>query len=300
MTQLDFILWLQSLRSPLLDAFFTFINSTARDDFITLVAVVLYWCVNPLVGLRFLLLLLLSGYLHTALKDLLRIPRPPKEALLFLVERRNGSYAFPSGDAMNASVMWSYLAGRYRCWLLVVAAVLLIPLVGLARIYRGAHWPADVVGGIVIGVALAWLGLRLYRLWDERRPVLTLPWELALSLAIPLLLFALYPKGPATPPPSLATAAMVTGTALGVALGYSLERRYVRFPVRVALWKQVVKVAIGLATVFLLRMLLGQLFPPGAWPRFARFALIGLWGTLGAPWVFKIVFSPERKGGTQP
>ncbi|MCS7285684.1 MAG: phosphatase PAP2 family protein [Anaerolineae bacterium] len=295
MTQLDFILWLQSLRSPLLDTFFAIINSTAKDDFIILVAVILYWCISPAVGLRFLLLLLFSGYLHTALKDLFRIPRPPVEQLLFLAEKRDGSYAFPSGDAMNASVLWSYLAGYYRRWPLIVAAVILIPLVGLARIYRGAHWPTDVLGGIAIGIVLVWLGLVLYRLWDERGLTIPFPWELALSLSVPLLLFAIYPKGPATPPPSIATTAMVTGTALGVALGYSLERRYVRFPVRVALWKQVVKVVVGLATIFLLRMLLGQLFPAGAWFRFVRFALLGLWGTLGMPVIFRALFGSDRR-----
>lgn len=294
MSQLDFILWLQSLRSPFLDTFFSIINNTAREDFIILVAVILYWCLSPLVGLRFLLLLLFSGYLHTALKDFFRTPRPPVEKLLFLAEERDGSYAFPSGDAMNASVLWSYLAGHYRRWPLIAAAAILIPLVGLARIYRGAHWPVDVIGGIAMGLALVWLALTLYRAWDRRSLSLPLWGQLVLGTAIPLILFILYPKGPEIPPPSIATTTMVMGTALGVTLGYSLERRYVRFPVRLAVWKQVVKVVIGLVVLFLLRMLLGQIFPAGDWFRFARYALVGLWGTLGAPWIFKIIFGGER------
>ena len=38
MSQLDFINWMQSLRSPLLDTFFTAINATAEDNFITALA----------------------------------------------------------------------------------------------------------------------------------------------------------------------------------------------------------------------------------------------------------------------
>ena len=65
MSQLDFINWMQSLRSPLLDALFTAINATAADNFITALAIILLWCVDPLVGLRFLLPLLFSGYLNS-------------------------------------------------------------------------------------------------------------------------------------------------------------------------------------------------------------------------------------------
>lgn len=279
---MDFILWLQSFRSPLLDILFAVINSTAKDDFITLLAVVLYWCIDPLVGLRFLLLLLFSGYLHTALKDLFRTPRPPVERLLFLAEKRDGSYAFPSGDTMNATVLWSYLAGRYRKKALIIVAAVMIPLVGLARIYRGAHWPVDVLGGMVIGLALVWLALTAYRSWERRALSLPLWGQLALGVVIPLVLFAVYPK-----------TSMVTGTALGMALGYSLERRYVGFPVRVPLWKQVLKVLIGLAVLFGLRIGLGNLFPAGDLFRFARYVLIGLWGTLGAPFVFRALFGSE-------
>lgn len=41
MSQLDFINWMQSLRSPLLDAFFIAINATAEDNFITALAIFL-------------------------------------------------------------------------------------------------------------------------------------------------------------------------------------------------------------------------------------------------------------------
>jgi len=34
MAQINFVLWLQSFRSPLLDAFFTAVNATAEDNLI--------------------------------------------------------------------------------------------------------------------------------------------------------------------------------------------------------------------------------------------------------------------------
>ena len=284
MTQNDFILWLQSFRSPLLDAFFTVVNATAEDNLITALAVIILWCVDPLVGLRFLLPLLFSGYLSTFLKDFFHTARPTAEQVRFMAVPPDGSYAFPSGHTQNVTVLWCYLAGHYRRRPLIVAAVILIPLAGLSRIYRGAHWPVDVLGGIAIGIALVWLVFTIYHFWDRRSLSLPLCGQLALGVGVPLVLFAAYPEN-----------SMQTGAALGMVTGFVLERRYVRFPVRLPPWKQVLKVLIGLAALFVLQMGLGSLFPVGHLFRFTRYALIGLWGTLGAPWVFRVVFGSEEK-----
>jgi hypothetical protein len=219
--------------------------------------------------------LLFSGYLNTALKDLVHTARPTAEQV-WLATPPDGSYAFPSGHTQNATVLWSHLAGHYRRRPLVVAAIVLIPLVALSRIYLGAHWPVDVLGGMAIGAGLVWLALALYRAWDRRSLSLALWWQLALGVAVPLTLFIIYPK-----------TSMQMGAALGMITGCVLERRYVRFPVHLPLGKQVVKVVIGLASLVVLQMLLSRLFPVGAAFRFTRYALIGLWGTLGAPWVFR-------------
>ena len=282
---MDFLLWLQSFRSPLLDAFFTVVNITAEDNFITALAVIIFWCVDPLVGLRFLLPLLFSGYLNTVLKDLFHTPRPTAEQVRFMVVPPDGSYAFPSGHTQNAAVLWSYLAGHFRKKPLVVAATIIVPLVGLGRIYRGAHWPVDVLGGMAIGVALVWLALTIYRFWDRRSLSLPLWGQLALGIAVPLTLFAVYPK-----------TSMMTGSALGMITGFALERCYIRFPVRLPLWKQVLKVLIGMAVLVALQMLLPKLFPVGPAFRFTRYALVGLWGTLGAPFVFRALFGSDGEG----
>ena len=283
MSQLDFILWLQSLRSPLFDTFFTIVNTTAEDNFITALAVILFWCIDPLVGLRFLLTLLFSGYLNSVLKYLYHTPRPTTEQVRFMVVPPDGSYAFPSGHTQNAAVLWSYLAGHFRKEPLFVAAVVMVPLVGLGRIYRGAHWPVDVLGGIAIGVALVWLALAIYRVWDRRSLSLPLWGQLALGVTAPLALFAVHPK-----------TSLQMGSALGMITGFALERRYVGFPVRLPLWKQVLKVLIGMAVLVALQTLLPKLFPVGPAFRFTRYALIGLWGTLGAPFVFRTIFGSEE------
>lgn len=75
------------------------------------------------------------------------------------------SYAFPSGHAANAVMVWLGAAwllgrGRWRPWALAGAAVLAL-VVGLTRPMLGVHWPSDVVAGWSFG--LAWT-LLLFRL----------------------------------------------------------------------------------------------------------------------------------------
>ena len=74
------------------------------------------------------------------------------------------SLSFPSGHAMSSAVVYSsvaYLAARLQRRrlhrvLTLLAAVLLIALISMSRLYLGVHYPSDVLAGVIIG--LAWAG----------------------------------------------------------------------------------------------------------------------------------------------
>jgi membrane-associated phospholipid phosphatase len=74
------------------------------------------------------------------------------------------SYSFPSGQAMESLVVYGMLAyftvltlrsQRARA-VSVGGAALIVVLIGLSRVYLGAHYVSDVVGGFAAGGA--WLG----------------------------------------------------------------------------------------------------------------------------------------------
>lgn len=84
--------------------------------------------------------------------------------------------SFPSGHAMFFTECFGFLLflalillprGRGRT---VICAFLggLIASVGVSRIWLGAHWPSDVLGGYVIGGLLLLLMVELYRRWPTR------------------------------------------------------------------------------------------------------------------------------------
>ena len=97
--------------------------------------------------------------LNLLLKDLFARPRPHFERPL-LVET---SYSFPSGQAMESLVVYGMLAyfavltfsGRGKRAGSVGGAAVLVILIGFSRVYLGAHYVSDVIGGFVAGGA--WL-----------------------------------------------------------------------------------------------------------------------------------------------
>lgn len=97
--------------------------------------------------------------LSETVKDLTHRARPPAAQAI----GHWTGYAFPSGHTTKATATYGMLAAllaattsrwgrKVSLW---TAAVLLAGLVGLSRLYLGAHWLTDVLGALALGAA--WL-----------------------------------------------------------------------------------------------------------------------------------------------
>lgn len=102
----------------------------------------------------------------------LPLPRPaallPAEQIL-VIGGRVSRHCLPSGHTVSAfafaGVWLAFLSRRRRLPLLALAG-----LAGFSRIAVGAHWPADVLLGAVVGLLAAWGGIKLarYLAWGTR------------------------------------------------------------------------------------------------------------------------------------
>jgi membrane-associated phospholipid phosphatase len=112
-----------------------------------------------------------ASALNTAIKVGLHRARPGEPHYLGW-----GAFSFPSGHSTVNLVLYGFLAfliaREFRpTWRLSVAlgAATLIFLIAFSRLYLGAHWLSDVLGGLAFGSAwLALLGLFYLRQQAER------------------------------------------------------------------------------------------------------------------------------------
>ncbi|MEL7562997.1 phosphatase PAP2 family protein [Dehalogenimonas sp. 4OHTPN] len=145
----------QELRSPFLDApmrAVSFLGETGPSIIVAVPFAVWLW----VKGFRreavwFVIALAAVAGVTGVLKEIIDRPRPD-----------GGGLSFVSGHTSYFTVFAGYLfftlqkvVGNRR-WLIGwrIGLVALVVLTGFSRVYLGAHWPTDVLGGFLLGILL--------------------------------------------------------------------------------------------------------------------------------------------------
>jgi undecaprenyl-diphosphatase len=86
-----------------------------------------------------------------AIKFTVRRSRPEGE--WGRIYRSTDPHSFPSGHAARAAMLAVLGLGLGPAWL-GIALLIWAPLVGLARVVLGVHYPSDVAAGMVLGAVM--------------------------------------------------------------------------------------------------------------------------------------------------
>jgi membrane-associated phospholipid phosphatase len=291
---------IQTIKNPVLTALINGITALGSEVFYIPAILLAYWCIHEKKGLRLALLLLVSVWANTAVKVLLKQPRP------FFLDPSVGigsasGYGLPSGHAQHALVFWAAaLSGFMRkrpAWLITTGIAL---VVGFTRLYLGLHFPTDLLGGWFL--ALLILGGYYFLLPPVERllaPGGKRMWMIGAAVAA-FGMNALYPED-----------RRFAALFLGFAAGYFLMRTYFPFSasartpgsnsrIRSGLMLRGLRFFLGSAGLVLLYYvltvllgedsgLLGRFLPGSGYSepaRFLSYGIPGLWVSAGAPWIF--------------
>jgi len=278
---IEVVLWFQQF-SPALDLPFKSLTFLGNLEFFLVFMPLIYWCVDRRMGARLLVLFLMSAYANAIAKVVADQPRPFQYDSRVKPLVHTGGGGLPSGHTQGTVVVWGYLASQIRSGKLLIIAGFLMIAIPISRLYLGVHFPTDLLGGYFLGALLLALYLRFalnVEAWLVARGVI---WQTAAAVILPILLILVSPQGSRY-------ALSACGVLLGFLPGIALERRWIRFCSGGSFLKRSMRFVVGLIVlcgIWLgLRIAFSGLEPVSLF-RIVRYASVGLWGALGAPWLF--------------
>jgi membrane-associated phospholipid phosphatase len=286
---LDFIRSVQTTASPLFTVIMLIISFIGWE-FMLLMILILFWCINEKKGLRLGFALLISLWINITLKYFFDQPRPFFEGYDPSVGMINVSMGgLPSGHAQNSLVVLFIIASWLKNKWAYSCAAFLCLLIGFSRIYLGVHFPVDIAAGWVIGGIIVSgyfiLNNRIEELIAKGGFRAGMISSAALSFVMIIYLPGMELLVPA-------------GMILGIGTGYCLNRKYIGFASSALLERQgiykflpfFVRLLLGIAGFLLIFTRGKNLLPQDSLNinlySFILTALCGFWISAAAPWVF--------------
>lgn len=293
---IEFIVWLQQYRTPGLDRFFRIYTDFGGSYYLYMFPLLL-WCVDFRMALRLLPVFALTLFVNMTLKEWLAQPRPFQMDPRVVSDGEIG-YGLPSGHAQLVVVFWGVIASWVaRPWFWAAALGVML-LMGFSRIYLGVHFPSDVVAGWVLGAAMLWGALRYGKQASARIEGLSTGTAVGFVVALGASVFVfdtllVHDHGHI----NRGIAGMIGGGGAGAVIA----ARHLHFDGRGRGWQRALRYALGMPlTLVFLGVLRSWGAPEGLTGGLVvalDLALLGLWLTLVAPWLFQLIrLSPAAPG----
>jgi membrane-associated phospholipid phosphatase len=263
--ELELIRWLQEQRNGFFDFLFEFITLFGEELIIIGILGLVYWTINKEIGKRLAMTVFFSIGLNSVLKVMIGRLRPFQvdNTIVNLRPETSGSYAMPSGHTQSASTTFFGLAYFFKKRYLLISAIIITVLVGLSRMYIGVHYLTDVLVGGLLGLLMVYIfNYFLEQLKDPHR-LYRIIGLLALLVFVVFIIIEIIKTDVLIAGDfyhQLETMAKMIGAMVGFVIGIEIERKYVHFENHKNLNNNVLRFIIGIAIVFLLRVLLKEIF----------------------------------------
>ena len=257
---MDFLYLLEKIRVPGLNELMLAVTELGGELPFLVIALIIFWCVDKRRGYYVLSVGFLGTLSNQFMKLWFRIPRPwvldPNFTILEQAREAATGYSFPSGHTQNAVGTFGALTVTTKTkWIRCITLVLAI-LVPFSRMYVGVHTPKDVL--VAAAMAIVYLLILhpvVFAKEGKRIPALL---AVMTVLAAAFLCFVeFYPFPLDIDPHNLESgvknAYTLAGSLVGLIIVYFVDEKYLHFDTEAVWWIQIIKVALGLLAVLVIK-----------------------------------------------
>ncbi|MBE6798927.1 MAG: phosphatase PAP2 family protein [Ruminococcaceae bacterium] len=262
---MEFLKLLESIRNPVLDAFFSVITHLGEETVFMLIGLIFFWCVNKKQGYYILFVGFLGTVINQFLKLWFRIPRPwVKDPNFTIVESARAEatgYSFPSGHTQSSVGTFGCVArSRSEKWLRIISIVFCI-LVPLSRLYLGVHTPLDVGVSLVIAVVMIFALYPIIMRALENKTAMRIMLGIMTALTVAYIIFVEVYPFPADIDvhnfeSGVKNGYKILGCFLGMWLTFELDEKFIHFETAASPLAQVLKIVLGVIPILAVKALL--------------------------------------------
>ncbi len=264
---MEFLHFLEDLRTPFGNFFFSTITHLGEETFFILIGLVFFWCINKKEGYYLLSVGLIGTILNQFLKLIFRIPRPwVRDESLTIVESARGEatgFSFPSGHTQSAVGIFGGIARWNKQKIIRIISIALCLLVPFSRMYLGVHTPADVLVSSALALVFVFGLYPVIRKATENKNVMRIFFAAMSLFAISFLVFVSVYNFPKDVDVNnllhgKENAYKMLGCMLGLWFSFEMDEKFIHFETKAAWWAQILKLAIGVLPVLAVKSLLKE------------------------------------------
>lgn len=297
---MEFLKFLEGIRLPFLDSFFSFITHFGEETIFILLGLIFFWCINKREGYYLLSIGFIGTILNQFLKLAFRIPRPwVRDESFTIVESARAEatgYSFPSGHTQSSVGVFGGIARWEKDNFARIVCIALCVLVPFSRMYLGVHTPLDVGVSVVIALILIFGLYPIVKKACESNTAMRILLFSMVLLSVGLLAFVQFYKFPENVDANnlangTKNAYKMLGCTLGIFIAFEVDNKYIKFETKATFWAQALKYILGLIPLLAikegLRAPLNALFGGSYIADGVRYFLIVLFAGIVWPLTFK-------------
>ena len=259
---MQFLYFLEGLRTPFLDKFFSLVTHLGEETLFLAIAIIVFWCFSKYGGYYLLTAGFFGTLINQCLKLVCRIPRPwvkdPNFSIVESARAEATGYSFPSGHTQSVTTALGCPARYSRSWVLRIVCIVLIALTALSRMYLGVHTPADVLVSLGIGIVLVFALYPVFRNAEKNPGPMYILMGFLVICSAAFVLFVELKQWPADIDPhnlesGVKNAWLLLGVSVAMIIAAPVERHCINFTTKAPFGAQILKVVLGLALVLALK-----------------------------------------------